>query len=81
MEELTTLFIYTPWRQSHKWSVDSEGLVEYRGNLVTPREVYENFETDYPMFSICRAEISRRIDNPDSSADRPYMWVELERFQ
>lgn len=81
MEELTTFFIYTPWRTSHKWSVDSNGLVEYRENLVTPREVYENFETDYPMFRIVRAEVIRRIENPDPIAERPYLWVDVERFQ
>ena len=81
MEELTTFFIYTAWIPSHKWNVDSNGLIDYNGNLVTPREVFENFETDYPMFRIIRAETCRRINNPDPEAERPYMWVSLERFQ
>jgi len=80
MEELTTFFIYTPWRTSHKWPVDSNGLVEYRGNHITPREVHEVFESDYPMFKIIRAEVSRRVINPDPEAERPYIWVSLEIF-
>jgi len=81
MEELTTFFISTPWRTSHKFNVDSDGLVEYRGSLITPRKLYENFELDFPMFTIIRAEICRRLVNPDPNAERPYMWVSLERFQ
>ena len=80
MEEITTFFIYTPWIPAHKFNVDSDGLVEYRGNLTTPRDVFENFEIDYPMFTIVRAEVCRRIMNPDPEAERPYMWVDVERF-
>ena len=78
MEELTQLFIATPWRTSHKWTVGEDGLVEYRGERVTPRFVYENFETDYPMFKILRAEVCRRINV--EGAERPYAWVDVERF-
>lgn len=80
MEQLTQLFISTPWRVSHKWEVGEDGLVEYRGNRVTPRFVYENFENDYPMFTIVRAEVCTRLINPDPEAERPYMWVTDERF-
>jgi len=79
MQELTQLFIYTPWRPSHRWDVGEDGLVEYRGDRVFPRFVYENFETDYPMFTIERAEVCRRI-NVEGQA-RPYDWVDVERFQ
>ena len=81
MEEITTFFIYTPWRTSHKFPVNSDGLVEYRDRLTTPREIYENFEVDYPMFEIVRAEVCRRVNNPDPEAERPYMWEDVERFQ
>lgn len=81
METLTQLFICTPWRaQAHKWDVDEEGLVMYRDQRVTPRFVVENFESDYPMFRMIRAEVCRREVNPDPEAERPYMWITLERF-
>jgi hypothetical protein len=82
METLTLLFIHTAWRaQSHQWSVNDDGLVEYRGQLVEPREVYERFPIDYPMFQICRVEVCRRTTNPDPNAAKPYVWETLELFQ
>ena len=80
MEELTQLFICTAWRPSHRWTVDEDGLVEYEGQRVEPRYVYENFENDFPMFKIIRAEICKRTINPDPDSQRPYTWVEIERF-
>ena len=81
MEELTTFFIYTAWIPSHKWDVDSNGLIDYNGSLISPRELYGRFEADYPMFTIIRAEVCRRIINSNPEAERPYMWVDVERFQ
>jgi len=80
MEPLTLLSICTPWRQSHKWEVGEDGLVDYNGQRVTPRYVVENFENDYPTFTMVRAEVMERIDNPDPNASRSYTWVTLERF-
>lgn len=80
MEEITILFIVTPWRaHSHQWVLNPNGLVNYQGNLVEPRYVYENFEIDYPMFRVIRAEVCQKVNNPDNS-HRPYSWVTLERF-
>jgi len=78
MQELTQLFIYTPWRPSHRWDVGEDGLVDYRGNRVLPRFIYENFVADYPMFRIERAEICRRINV--EGQERPYAWIDVERF-
>jgi len=75
---MTQLFIYTPHRPSHRWDVGEDGLVEYRDQRVLPRFVYENFEIDYPMFKILRAEICSRINV--EGQERPYAWVDIERF-
>jgi hypothetical protein len=76
---MITLFIHTRWRaQSHKWDVNSDGMVEYDGRLLTPREVYENFLIDYPMFDVLRVEVCQRFD--DGEGPRPYRWVSLERL-
>jgi hypothetical protein len=79
METLTTMFIHTPWRQSHKWDVTTQGLVNYNDLLITPQEVYDSFRKDYPEFTILCAQVCQRIDNPEGSA-KPYSWVELQRF-
>lgn len=78
MEEVTILFIYTPWITSHKWAVGDDGLVEYQGNRVSPQFVYENFIKDYPMFEIVRAEVCTRIIGNDEL--RPYTWRLIKRF-
>lgn len=78
MENLTQLFIHTPWRQAHKWDIGDDGLCEYNESRLTPREVYERFIVDFPMFKVLRAEVCSRIDNPDGPRD--YRWVSLERF-
>jgi hypothetical protein len=74
---MTRFFIHTRWRaQSHQWDV-VDGMVEYRGEITTPREVCERFPSDYPMFEVMRAEVCERID---VDGPRPYSWVEVERF-
>jgi hypothetical protein len=78
MENLTQLFIHTPWRQAHRWDINLDGLVEYNDELLSPAEVYQRFIVDYPMFKVLRAEVSKRIDVEDSH--RPYRWVTLERL-
>lgn len=78
MQNLTVFFIFTPWRQSHKWEVGEDGLVDYNGSRISPREAYQRFQIDYPMFEINRAEVCERIDSPDGPRD--YTWISLERF-
>lgn len=78
MEEIRVFFIVTPWRQAHKWAVGDDGLIEYRDERITPREASERFPTDYPMFSVLRAEVCLRVANPDGP--RAYRWIEEERF-
>ena len=79
MEELTQFFIHTPWRQAHKWDIDENGLVDYDGVKLTPREAYEDFKTNFTMFTILRAEVSTRIERV-SNTGHPYSWVTVERF-
>ena len=78
MENLTQLFIHTPWRQAHRWDVNPDGLVEYNNELLSPANVYQHFIVDYPMFKVLRAEVCERINIEDSH--RPYRWVTLERL-
>jgi hypothetical protein len=79
MENVKVLFIATPWRaQSHRWELNNDGLVEYNDELITPKEVADRFESDYPMFKILRAEVCERIVNTGDG--KPFQWIELERF-
>ena len=78
MENLTQLFIHTPWRQAHRWDIDENGLVDYDGVILTPREAYEDFKINYTMFDILCAEVCERITIEDS--EKPYRWVTLERL-
>lgn len=78
MNDLTQLNIYTPHRSSHRWIIGDDGLVDYRDNRVLPRFVYENFEIDFPMFTILRAEVCERVTVEGES--RPYTWIQVERF-
>lgn len=75
---MTRLFLHTRWRQAHKWDVNSDGLIDYEGRLITPRELYESFLEDFPMFDVLCAEVCERIDVDEGP--RPYRWVEVERF-
>jgi hypothetical protein len=82
METLTLLFIHTAWRvQSHQWSVNDDGLVEYRGQLIEPREAYNRFLVDYPMFKVVRAEVCTRVENNEPDTIHQYRWITLELFQ
>jgi hypothetical protein len=76
--DITVLFIATRWIPSHKWVVNDDGLCDYNGDLITPREVYDRFLVDYPMFDVLRGEVSTRVMNDDEG--RPYRWIDLERF-
>jgi len=80
MEELTLFSIHTPWRQSHKWDVGDDGLVDYEGERITPREALDRFREDYPMFRILRADVCKRLDEPSEITGRDYTWIQLERF-
>lgn len=79
METLTNMFIHTPWRQSHKCDVTSEGLVNYNDSLILPQEVYNSFVKDYPEFTILCAQVCQRIAAPEGSP-KEYVWIELQRF-
>jgi hypothetical protein len=78
MKRMRVLFILTPWRQAHRWELNEDGLVLYQDEWVTPREVAGRFVEDFPMFNVIKAEVCERIDNEEG--DRPFRWVDLERF-
>ena len=78
MEELTLFSICTPWRQAHKWDVNEDGLVNFDGSMITPREALERFLVEYPMFKVLRADVCKRT--PEQNGIYSYTWTELERL-
>ena len=80
MDDLTLFSISTPHRTAHKWEVGEDGLVEYRDERITPREVFERFPVDYPMFTMRRADVCKRLDQPNPVTRTSYTWIELERY-
>ena len=78
MEEYILFSICTPHRQSHKWEVNESGLVDFDGDMITPREALERFLVEYSMFTVWRADISRRRDIPNG--EHSYTWDEIERL-
>jgi len=77
MEEYILFSICTPHRQSHKWEV-VDGLVDFDGDMITPREALERFLVEHSMFMVLRADISRRRDIPNG--EHSYTWDEIERL-
>lgn len=77
MEEYILFSICTPWRQSHKWEV-VDGLVDFDGDMITPKEALERFLVEYPIFKVLRAGISRRRNIPNG--EHSYTWDEIERL-
>lgn len=78
MEEYILFAIHTKYRQAHKWQVNEEGLVDFFGDMITPREAYERFIVEYPMFTVLRADVSVRTNVPNGIYS--YTWTEVERF-
>ena len=78
MEEHVLFSIHTLHIPSHKWVLNDEGLVDFRGDLITPREAFERFIVEYPMFTIARADVSVRTMVPNGIYS--YTWREVERF-
>lgn len=80
MENLTVLFLHTQHRaQSHQFVVGEDGLVDYNSSRITPRECFDRFLVDYPMFNVLRAEVCQRISTPDGPKE--YTWVDIERYR
>lgn len=77
MEEYILFSICTPWRQSHKWDV-VDGLVNYNGSMIEPREALQRFLVELPMFKVIRADVCRRRDIPNG--EKSYTWDEIERL-
>lgn len=77
--DITVLFIHTRWRAtSQKWVLDTNGLVEYNNELITPLELVRRFIVDHPNFDVMCADVCRRIDVGEGQ--RPYRWIEIERL-
>lgn len=80
LTEISVLFINTQWRgESHKWTLNDDGLVAYNGLLVQPDYVVDNFNKDYPMFTTCGIEICKRIIN--NSSEKPFKWVSIKKYK
>jgi hypothetical protein len=80
MENLTVLFFHTQYRaQSHQFIIGDDGLVNYGSIRITPRECFERFLVDYPMFNVLRAEVCQRISTPDGPKE--YRWVDIDRYR
>jgi hypothetical protein len=80
MENLTVLFLHTQHRaQSHQFTLGEDGLVEYNSERITPRECFNRFLVDYPMFNVVRADVYERVSTPDAVKD--YKWVEIEVYR
>ncbi len=77
MEEYILFSICTPHRQSHKWEV-VDGLVDFFGDMITPNEALQRFLVEYTMFTVWRADISRRRNIPNG--EYSYTWDEIERL-
>jgi hypothetical protein len=46
---------------------------------LTPKECFDRFLVDYPMFNVLRAEVCQRISTPDGPKE--YRWVDIERYR
>ena len=77
VEEYILFSICTPHRQSHKWEV-IDGLVDFDGDMITPSEALERFLVEYSMFTVVRADVSRRRMIPNGVY--AYTWDEIERL-
>ena len=80
MEDYILFSICTPHRQSHKWDVNEEGLVDFFGDMITPREAFDRFMIEYAHLfcGVIRASISVRTDVQNGKY--AYTWTEIERF-
>ena len=78
MEEHILFSIHTLHTPAHKWVLNNEGLVDFFGDMITPREAFERFNIEYPMFTAVRADISVRT--MVQNGVYAYTWKEVERF-
>jgi hypothetical protein len=60
--------------------VGADGLVDYDGYRMSPKDALSKFLVDYPMFVVLRAEVCERLDKPNPVVGTSYTWVEIERF-
>jgi len=58
--------------------VNEDGLVDFFGDMITPREAYDRFIVEYPMFTALRADVGVRTMVPNGIYS--YTWNEVERF-
>ncbi|HSG32823.1 MAG TPA: hypothetical protein VLB82_14940 [Thermodesulfobacteriota bacterium] len=79
MEDYILFSICTLHRSAHKWEVNEDGLVDFFGDMITPREAFDRFLIEYTMFTVVRADVSRRRNIPNGVYS--YTWNEIERFK
>ena len=71
---VTILSICTKERpQSNKFLVTEEGLVEYRGEMLSPRDVFDRFIVDTPLLSVIVGEVMTRFIETQPNG-KEYRW-------
>lgn len=78
MEDYILFIIHTTHRNSHKWEVGEDGLINFYGDMITPKEAVERFLVEYKMFKVIRADIWVRTNVPNGRYS--YTWTEVERL-
>lgn len=59
--------------QSNKFLVTEEGLVEYRGEMLSPRDVFDRFIVDTPLLSVIVGEVMTRFIETQPNG-KEYRW-------
>jgi hypothetical protein len=59
--------------QSNKFLVNEDGQVNYRGELLSPRTVFERFIVDTPLLSVIVGEVITRFIEPQPNG-KEYRW-------
>ena len=71
---VTILSICTKERpQSNKFLVTEEGLIEYRGEMLSPRDVFDRFIVDTPLLSVIVGEVMTRFIETQPNG-KEYRW-------
>jgi len=59
--------------QSNKFLVTEEGLVEYKGEMLSPRDVFDRFTVDTPLLSVIVGEVMTRFIETQPNG-KEYRW-------
>jgi len=59
--------------QANKFFVTEDGLVEYRGEMLSPRSVFDRFIIDTPLLSVIVGEVMTRFIETQPNG-KEYRW-------